>query len=95
MVLISVLILIFYGNIILGVVVGLSILITLSISAVIGLIFPLILNKLKFDLAIASGPFITTINDIVGLMIYFSIATAFMKFFESLMLWDSWKTELT
>lgn len=80
LVLISILILIFYGNIVLGIVVGLSLLITLSISAVIGLIFPLILNKLKFDPAIASGPFITTINDIVGLMIYFSIATLFMKF---------------
>lgn len=80
MVLISILILIFYGNIMLGVVVGLSILITLSISSVIGLVFPLLLNKLKFDPAIASGPFITTINDIVGLMIYFSIATTFMNY---------------
>ncbi|MEI3600079.1 MULTISPECIES: magnesium transporter [unclassified Oceanobacillus] len=80
MVLISILILIFYGNIMLGVVVGLSILVTLSISAVIGLTFPLILNKLKFDPAIASGPFITTINDIIALMIYFSIATTFMNY---------------
>ena len=80
MVLISILILIFYGNIMLGVVVGLSILVTLSISAVIGLTFPLILNKLKFDPAIASGPFITTINDIIALMIYFSIATTFMEY---------------
>lgn len=80
LVLITLLILVFYQNIMLGVVVGVSLLITLSISAVIGLIFPLILNKLKFDPAIASGPFITTINDIVGLMVYFSIATMFMKF---------------
>ncbi|MEI3605019.1 magnesium transporter [Pseudogracilibacillus sp. SE30717A] len=80
MILISMLILILYGNFILGIVVGLSILITLSISAVIGLVFPLILNKLKFDPAIASGPFITTINDVVGLLIYFSIATTFMKY---------------
>lgn len=64
----------------LGVVVGLSILVTLSISAVVGLIFPLVLNKLKFDPAIASGPFITTINDIIGLMIYFSIATILMNY---------------
>lgn len=80
MVLIIVLILILYGNLMLGVVVGVSILITLTISAMIGLIFPLILNKLNFDPAIASGPFITTINDIVGLMIYFSIATMFMQY---------------
>lgn len=80
LVLISILILLFYGNFILGLVVGLSILITLSISAVIGLVFPLILNKLKFDPAIASGPFITTVNDVVGLMIYFSIANMFMQY---------------
>ncbi|MCF3944092.1 magnesium transporter [Oceanobacillus sp. APA_J-5(13-2)] len=80
MMLITILILLFYGNIMLGVVVGLSILVTLSISAVVGLIFPLVLNKLKFDPAIASGPFITTINDIIGLMIYFSIATILMNY---------------
>lgn len=78
--LISILTLIFHGNFMLGVIVGLSILITLSISAVIGLIFSLILNKLKFDPAIASGPFITTLNDIVGLMIYFTIANLLMGF---------------
>src|SRR5699024_9056096 len=80
MVLISILILILYGNFMLGIVVGASLLMTLTISAVIGLIFPLILDKLNFDPAIASGPFITTINDVVGLMIYFSIATTFMQY---------------
>lgn len=79
MILISILILVFYQNIMLGLVVGISILATLSISAVVGLVFPLILNKLNFDPAIASGPFITTLNDIIGLMIYFSIATMFMN----------------
>lgn len=78
MILIAILILVFYQKMILGIVVGISLLITLSVSAVIGLVFPLILDKLNFDPAVASGPFITTINDIVGLMIYFSIATLFM-----------------
>lgn len=80
MVLISSLITIFYGNMMLGLIVGVSILCTLSISAVVGAILPLLINKLKFDPAIASGPFITTVNDIVGLMIYFSIATYLMDF---------------
>lgn len=78
MVLIASLISLFYGNWVLGVIVGFSILCTLSISAVIGAIVPLIINKLNFDPAIASGPFITTLNDITGLLIYFSIATALM-----------------
>src|SRR5699024_6422920 len=71
---------IFYGNGMLGIIVGVSILCTLSISAVIGAVIPLIINKLKIDPAIASGPFITTLNDIIGLMIYFSIATYLMEF---------------
>lgn len=78
MALIFVMITIIYGNWVLALIVGFSILCTLSISAVIGAIVPLIINKLKFDPAIASGPFITTLNDITGLLIYFSIATALM-----------------
>lgn len=80
MVLIASLITIFYGNITLGLVVGVSILCTLSVSAVVGAVLPLLINKLNFDPAIASGPFITTVNDIVGLLIYFSIATYLMDF---------------
>src|SRR5699024_9962269 len=80
MALISLLVFIFYGNRMLGIIVVVSILCTLSISAVIGVVIPLIINKLKIDPAIALSPFITTLNDIIGLMIYFSIATYLMEF---------------
>lgn len=60
-------------------VIGLSLFFTLSISAVIGAIVPVIINKMKIDPAIASGPFITTLNDTFGLFIYFSIATVLLK----------------
>lgn len=80
MVLITLLIMVIHQNWMLGLIVGISIMLTLSISAVIGAVFPLLINKLKFDPAIASGPFITTINDITGLLIYFSIATYLMDF---------------
>ncbi len=80
MVLITILVLILYGNGMLGFIVGISILFTLSVSAVIGAVIPLLINKLKFDPAIASGPFITTVNDITGLLIYFSIATYLMEY---------------
>ncbi|WP_277630450.1 magnesium transporter [Atopococcus tabaci] len=60
-------------------VIGLSLFFTLSISAVIGAIVPVIINKMKIDPAIASGPFITTLNDTLGLFIYFSIATVMLK----------------
>lgn len=78
MILISIMITILYGNWILALIVGISILCTFGISAVIGSTIPLLINKLKLDPAIASGPFITTVNDIVGLLIYFSIATSLM-----------------
>src|SRR5699024_875093 len=80
MIIIASLVTIFYGNWMLGLIVGVSILCTLSISAVVGAVFPLLINKLNFDPAIASGPFITTINDVVGLLIYFTIATSLMSY---------------
>lgn len=80
MILITIMITVIYGNWILALIVGISILITLSVSTVIGATVPLLINKLNLDPAIASGPFITTINDILGLLIYFSIATSLMNY---------------
>ena len=75
MTVITLLVALLYQHVALGLIVGFSILGTLSVSAVIGATVPLLINKLKFDPAIASGPFITTLNDIIGLLIYFTIAT--------------------
>ncbi len=80
MVVIFILISIIYQKTALGLIVGFSIFCTLSASAVIGTTVPLVINKLKFDPAIASGPFITTLNDIIGLLIYFTIATNLINF---------------
>ncbi len=68
------------GGLILAGIVGVSLFITLSLSTMVGATVPLIINKLKIDPAVASGPFITTINDIMGLIIYFSIATALIDY---------------
>ena len=65
----------FYGNTILGIIIAVSLLLTLSLSNVVGSVIPVIIHKFKIDPAVASGPFITTINDALGLIIYFSIAT--------------------
>src|SRR5690625_2651781 len=78
MVLIAIVIPIFYGSWVIGGVVGFSILCTLSVSSAVGAVVPVIIHKLNIDPAVASGPFITTINDIIGLLIYFSIATALL-----------------
>ncbi len=56
--------------------VGLSLFSVILVSATIGAAVPLVLNRFNIDPAIASGPFITTLNDILGLVIYFAIASA-------------------
>ncbi|WP_031545849.1 magnesium transporter [Salinicoccus luteus] len=76
---IIILILVFYQELWLAFIVGISLLLTLSVATVIGTIMPIIISKLKIDPAVASGPFITTLNDIIGLFIYFSIATSLLQ----------------
>jgi magnesium transporter len=76
---IIILILVFYQELWLAFIVGISLLLTLSVATVIGTIMPIIISKLKIDPAVASGPFITTLNDILGLFIYFSIATTLLQ----------------
>ena len=56
-------------------VIALSINISLIVATLAGSIVPLIINILKIDPAVASGPFITTINDILSLLIYFGLAS--------------------
>jgi len=48
------------------------------ISAIFGTLIPLTLNKFKIDPAVATGPFITTTNDIFGIFIYFIIGQLLM-----------------
>ena len=58
----------------LGVVVGLSIACSMLIAVTVGSFTPLILRKLDIDPAIATGPFVTTSIDILGVLFYFAIA---------------------
>src|SRR5699024_1627630 len=63
------------GNIYLGILVGIAILATLTVATLSGAIIPLLMDKLKIDPAVASGPFITTLNDVTSVIIYFGMAT--------------------
>ena len=58
--------------------VSISLLVVIVFSALFGTFVPLILEKYKIDPALATGPFITTINDILGLFIYFRIGQAIL-----------------
>ncbi|CAM3929573.1 magnesium transporter [Alkalicoccus chagannorensis] len=77
---IMILIPLLYGSWVLAAVVGASLFFTLSVATIVGAVIPLIINKLKIDPAVASGPFITTLNDVIGLMIYFTIATSMLAY---------------
>ena len=63
----------------LGVVVGLSICVSMIVAATVWTIIPLILRKLDIDPAVATGPFVTTSIDILGVLFYFLIAGLFLS----------------
>jgi magnesium transporter len=54
---------------------GLALVAVILLAAVIGATVPLILHRLGIDPALATGPFITTSNDILGVLIFFQLAT--------------------
>lgn len=63
--------------------IGLTVAITLTgvvlWGCLMGALLPLVMKRLKFDPAVSSTPFIATLVDVTGLIIYFSIAMAFLK----------------
>ncbi|MEW6524483.1 MAG: magnesium transporter [Bacillota bacterium] len=68
------------GSPMLGLVVGLAMALTLITASVIGTFVPLFFDRVGVDIAVASGPFITTVVDVTGLVIYFWLATMFMQY---------------
>jgi len=62
----------------LSLVISLSMLCVIVVAALIGTSIPIILNKRGIDPAIATGPFITTSNDIFGIFLFFYIAKIFL-----------------
>lgn len=63
-----------------GITVTISLLSVIIIASLIGTFIPLMLDKFGIDPALATGPFITTSNDICGILIYFSIAKLILGF---------------
>ncbi|MFO8147012.1 MAG: magnesium transporter [Bacteroidota bacterium] len=63
-----------------GITIGISLISVIVIASLIGTFVPIILDKQGIDPAMATGPFITTSNDICGILIYFSIAKLILGF---------------
>lgn len=62
-----------FGNSTLGFVVSISLFVVIVFAGFFGTIIPLLLNRYKIDPALATGPFVTTLNDVLGLFIYFTV----------------------
>ncbi len=67
-------------GILIGITITVSLLSVIIIASLIGTFVPLLLDKYGVDPALATGPFITTSNDICGILIYFSIAKLILGF---------------
>ncbi len=77
-ILLGVLAWVFYDEPYLGIVVALAICASMLISASLGTMVPIFLRRLDIDPAIATGPFVTTTTDVLGVLIYFMLAQAML-----------------
>jgi magnesium transporter len=71
---------IWHHNPALGFAVGSAMAAAIVVASLMGTLVPIIFKRLGVDPAVASGPFVTTANDITGILIYLSISTVFLKY---------------
>jgi magnesium transporter len=69
-----------YQQYLVGVAISTSIVVVILFAAMLGTLVPFFLHKNKIDPAIATGPFITTTNDVFGILLYFTIAKLILGF---------------
>ena len=60
--------------------IGVAIIAVIILAALIGTFIPIVLDKRGIDPAVATGPFITTSNDVFGILTYFLIAKLILGF---------------
>ncbi|QCR31597.1 magnesium transporter [Lysinibacillus sp. SGAir0095] len=65
-------------SLIIGLLVGAAICISILVATIAGSFIPLLIHKLGVDPAVASGPFITTVNDVTSILIYLGLASIFL-----------------
>ena len=62
-----------------GLAIATSLIVVVIFAGTLGTLIPMMLNRYKIDPAIATGPFITTTNDVFGILLYFTIAKLILK----------------
>ncbi|MBI3787130.1 MAG: magnesium transporter, partial [Ignavibacteriales bacterium] len=70
---------IWHGRSLFGLVVGISMFISINISGFVGTVVPLISKRLGFDPAMTAGPFETAFQDVVGISIFLTFATVLLQ----------------
>lgn len=70
----------FWKNFQLGLVIGVSLFFTIILGTLVGTMIPILLERFHIDPTTASGPLITTLNDVLSLMIYFGFATLLVHY---------------
>ena len=68
-------------NVVLGFAVGLAMTIAIIVANLAGYLIPVVIDKIGFDPAVASGPFITTLSDLTSVLIYFNVSQLFITHF--------------
>lgn len=58
--------------------VGVSLVVAMVISSLVGTLIPMLFHKIHIDPAVASGPLITTVNDLVAVVTYYGLAMLFL-----------------
>ena len=58
--------------------VGVSLVVAMVISSLVGTMVPMLFHKIHIDPAVASGPLITTVNDLVAVVTYYGLALLFL-----------------
>lgn len=67
------------GTLMIGLLVGAAICCSIIVATLAGSFIPILMNKLGVDPAVASGPFITTLNDVTSIVIYLGLASTFIS----------------
>jgi magnesium transporter len=62
-----------------GVIIGVSLMVVVVMSAMVGSLVPLLCSRIDIDPTLATGPFITTTNDVLGLVAYLWIAHSLLQ----------------
>ena len=67
-----------FGVPMLGLVIALAMVATLAAAALAGIVLPVVLDRFEIDPALASGPFVTTVTDVVGFFAFLGLASAML-----------------